>query len=91
MLIWMQWPLRAALSFPVMSRCPLLSGWYILGFLVDLGLFGDICPVCAIVCFVPYVLWNTIKEVWSMHHEASFSDCFDSTACFDSGEPAETN
>ena len=36
--------------------------------------------VCAVICLVPYVLWHDIEEVWSMYHEASFSDCFDQIA-----------
>ena len=36
--------------------------------------------VCAAVSLVPYVLRHAIEEVWSRHHEASFSDCFDHTA-----------
>ena len=40
--MWMQLSLPAALSFPAVTWCPILSGWYILGFLVDLGWFGHI-------------------------------------------------
>ena len=82
-LMWMQWSLRADLSFPAMSQCQLLSDWCILGRsgMVQRYL-SSLCLKLSVLQLVLFLMscGMHIEEVWSTHHEASFSDCFDHTA-----------
>ena len=71
--MWTMWSLRAVFRDEFVSIIVRLVYPGILG-RSEWSVFE---AICAAVCLVAHILWHAIEEVWSLPHEASFSDWFD--------------